>query len=219
MSSVHITLFTRIVNQLFVLKHWFVLIAAFLMSACSGVATKPAENIQVIVPQSIAPKIVDAVSLKEYHRAITLIDNGQFAEADSLLIKVVDKYPDLAAPLYNLGVISESQKDLNGAIGFYNRAIEVDKRYYLAYNNLGVIARSQGEFDQALNYYRNGLSIAPDNPELHYNMAVLNELYLHDYKKAIDHYERYLATVNENGADSPDKNVVSWIKDLKRRSR
>lgn len=190
------------------------------MTACSGVATKPVANEQSVAAQAINdPKVVDAISLEEYQRAIALMDSGEFSEADRLLVNVVEKYPDLAAPLYNLGVISEAQEDMDSAVGFYNRAIEADKRYYMAYNNLGVIARTQGNFDQALNYYSNGLKVAPDNSELHYNMAVLNEIYLHDYAKAIEHYERYLASFDENDADGPDKNVVSWIKDLKRRRR
>ena len=210
----------RTLNKIELLKLSFVLLLTCLMSACSGVSTKPAANEQTVAAETAnAPKVIDELSLQEYQQAITLIDNGQLDEADSLLVKLADKYPDLAAPLYNLGVISEAKKDVDGAIGFYNQAIEADKRYYLAYNNLGVIARSQGNFDQALNYYRNGLTIAPDNRELHYNMAVLNEIYLHDYAKAIEHYELYLALFDENGADSPDKNVVSWVKDLKRRSR
>ena len=183
-------------------------------------STKPPVDAQELASQPVeVPKVVDTVSLQQYQQAIVLIDNRQFDEADSLLTKVVDKYPDLAAPLYNLGVISEAQKDMDSAIGFYNRAIKADNHYYLAYNNLGVIARSQGKFDQALNYYRSGLNIAPDSSELNYNMAVLNEIYLHDYSNAIEYYERYLASFDENSSDSPDKNVVSWVKDLKRRSR
>ncbi|MFD2228722.1 tetratricopeptide repeat protein [Alkalimarinus sediminis] len=202
------------------IKATVILLMSAVMSACSGVATKHSEIEHLAANQmDDSPKVVDEGSIQAYQQAVTLIDNGQYEEADKLLVSVIEKHPDLAAPLYNLGVISEAQNDLDSAIGFYNRAIAADNRYYLAYNNLGVIARTQGDFKQAFNYYRSGLNVAPDSAELHYNMAVLNEIYLHDYAKAIEHYERYLASFEEGGAEQPDKNVVSWIKDLKRRSR
>lgn len=191
------------------------------LSACSGVQTKHDTSMAENASSGSANKtqVIDPAAIKDYQQAVNLLSSGQLDQADQLLTKVVAKYPNLPAPLYNLGLIAETQKDNDTAIDYYNRAVSVDKNYYLAYNNLGILARSQGEFDQALEYYQNGLKAAPDNPELNYNMAVLNEIYLHDYQAAIKHYERYLSAFSEESDIQPDKNVKSWIRDLKRRAR
>ncbi|UZE97806.1 tetratricopeptide repeat protein [Alkalimarinus alittae] len=201
-------------------KLFCVAVFMFVLSACSGVAKKTASGPSEQAGADIAAiQVIDTITLQSYQQAIDLIEHGKLADADKLLIKVADKYPDLAAPLYNLGVIAENQKDIDSAVEYYNRAIAADKKYYLAYNNLGIISRSKGDFDQALSYYKLGLKAAPYNAELNYNMAVLNEIYLHDYKAAIKYYEQYLASFDDNSVSEPDKNVVSWIKDLKRRSK
>ena len=192
----------------------------FMVSACSGLPEKQPLDHDIAASNKIEKvKVIDEVALNEYQRALTYLDQGKLPEANKLLTSIVKKYPDLAAPLYNLGLISEERNDQEGAENYYFQAVEVDSQYYLAFNNLGVIARSKGEFNEASKYYSKGLKVAPDSPDLHYNLAVLNEIYLHDYTKAIKHYERYLALVDNSASNGTDKNVKSWIKDLKRRSR
>jgi len=194
-----------------------------MMTACSGMAEKPQLDNSRAVSGTAKPiekaKVIDTVALQEYQNALTYLDQGKLSEANKLLTSIVEKHPDLAAPLYNLGLISEEQNDQDGAEHYYSQAIKADSKYYLALNNLGVIARSKGQFNEASEYYSKGLEAAPDNPDLHYNLAVLNEIYLHDYAKAIKHYERYLTLVDSAVSSGADKNVSSWIKDLKRRSR
>ncbi|WP_250658404.1 tetratricopeptide repeat protein [Alkalimarinus coralli] len=204
-----------------VIKLVMMLLALFTLSACAGKGSKPIEeDIQGIDQVGSVPaeesRPIDPLLAQDYNDALAFIDQGELVKADRLLIKIAETYPDLAAPLYNLGIIAEAQQDLDNAVSFYKQAIEKDKNYYLAFNNLGVIARTLGNFEDARDYYQQGLTVAPDNPELHYNMAVLNEIYLHDYAKAVEHYERYLTLNNEK---SEDKKVANWIKDLKRRSR
>jgi len=208
-----------------------VLSAAFLVlmvSACSGMAEKQQLDRDIAASnkeqQIKKVKVIDDIALNDYQRALAYLDQGNLPQANKLLVSIIEKYPDLAAPLYNLGLISEEQNDQDSAEHYYSQAIDADSKYYLAFNNLGVIARSKGQFKEASEYYSKGLNIAPDSPDLHYNLAVLNEIYLHDYAKAIKHYERYLVLVdgsanNSKAKNGTDKNVSSWIKDLKRRSR
>lgn len=202
-----------------------ILLAIFLItmvSACSGLPEKALSDSDITASNNIQQikkvKVINAEVLKEYQGALAYLDQGKLVEANQLLTNIVDKNPDLAAPLYNLGLISEQQNDQASAEMYYTRAIEVDSEYYLAFNNLGVIARSKGKFKEASSYYSKGLKIAPENPDLHYNLAVLNEIYLHDYDIAIKHYERYLSLVDGSVSGDEGKNVSSWIKDLKRRN-
>lgn len=198
-----------------------------MLVACSGVTVKePPEDSDAgttvsnsVNGQSSAAKQIEPGVITDYQHAIDLLDQGNFHEADLLLSSVVEKYPDLSAPLYNLGVISEELGNPEKATRYYQRALEVDSNYYLALNNLGVIARTDGKFQEALDYYLKGLEIAPDNSELHYNLGVLHEIYLHDYEKAVEYYERYLSLAGTQDNVAIEKSVIqSWIKDLKRRT-
>ena len=51
----------------------------------------------------------------------------------------------------------------------------------------------------------------PDYALAHYNLGVLNELYLQRLDVALQHFEIYQSLVSE------DKQVEKWIADLKRR--
>ncbi len=219
--------FSRVFEALSSIKAFFKIVMTafivFMVSACSGLPENQQLDDGMVAGNKghkiEKTKVIDDVALNEYQKALVYLDQGNLPEANKLLTSIVKKYPDLAPPLYNLGLISEEHNDQDSAERYYSQAIEIDSQYYLAFNNLGVIARSKGKFKEASQYYSKGLNVAPDNPDLHYNIAVLNEIYLHDYTKAIKHYERYLVLVDDSTSNGIDKNVKSWIKDLKRRSR
>ncbi len=214
---------TFLFNREFFVKTFFVLFLTLILSACSSVPEQSSggvsgNSVPEIERVAKAVTLIDPGALKEYQEAMGFIKQGDLTHANTLLTNIVAKYPDLPAPLFNLGLIAERNNDLSGATSYYKRAVDVDSSYHLALNNLGLIARTKGDFNEALIYYTKGLNIAPNSPDLHFNAGVLNEIYLHDYARAIAHYEHYisLAASSQSGET---KDVSSWIKDLKRRSR
>lgn len=82
----------------------------------------------------------------------------------------------------------------------------------VAINNRALSLKEQGKFREAAGLLRSGIESSPETPELHYNLAVISELYLLDLKSALVHYRRY-----RDLADREDKQVVGWITDLERR--
>lgn len=82
----------------------------------------------------------------------------------------------------------------------------------VAINNRALSLKEQGRFREAAGLLRSGIESSPETPELHYNLAVISELYLLDLKSALVHYRRY-----RDLADSEDKQVVGWMADLERR--
>ncbi len=82
----------------------------------------------------------------------------------------------------------------------------------VAMNNQALTLREQGQFREAARLLSSGIELAPHTPELHYNLAVICELYLFDLNTALEHYRRYRALT-----DSEDKLVAGWIADLERR--
>ena len=55
------------------------------------------------------------------------------------------------------------------------------------------------------------VTVSPDYALAHYNLGVLNELYLQRLETALQHFETYQSLVGE------DKQVEKWISDLRRR--
>jgi len=79
-------------------------------------------------------------------------------------------------------------------------------------NNQALLLKQQHRFSEAAVLLETGLQSSPEVAELHYNLAVISELYLLDLGRALRHYQRYQVL-----SASEDKKVTGWIADLERR--
>ena len=90
-------------------------------------------------------------------------------------------------------------------------ALQLDPDYPVALNQLGMLLRRKGKFLEAEAAYMKAVTVSPDYALAHYNLGVLNELYLQRLEAALQHFETYQSLVGE------DKQVAKWISDLRRR--
>ncbi|MCE2027979.1 tetratricopeptide repeat protein [Sessilibacter corallicola] len=120
--------------------------------------------------------------------------------------------PELSGPHLNLGLVYEATDRFELAETAYSAAISANSLNLDAYNQLAILKRKQGEFEQAETQYLNALSIWPDHAKSHLNIAILYDLYMGRLEPALAHYEQYQAL-----AEAPEKRVVGWISDLRRR--
>ncbi len=81
-----------------------------------------------------------------------------------------------------------------------------------ATNDLALLYRQEGRIRDATALLERALESHPEHPRLHYNLAVLSELYLLDLEQALAHYRRYQSLSKEKDGD-----VALWIRDLERR--
>lgn len=93
-----------------------------------------------------------------------------------------------------------------------SEAKTVTRQDIVAMNNQALTLREQGRFREAARLLSSGIELSPETPELHYNLAVISELYLFDLSAALEHYRRYRALTG-----SEDTLVTGWIADLERR--
>ena len=90
-------------------------------------------------------------------------------------------------------------------------ALSLNPDYAPALNQKGLLLRRKGEFHEAEAAYLKAVTASPDYALAHYNLGVLNELYLQRLDAALQHFERYQEIEGE------DKQVTKWIADLERR--
>jgi len=94
----------------------------------------------------------------------------------------------------------------------WQKAVELDPTNAVTVNNLALVLKDQYRFAEAVKLLETGISHSPDVAELHFNLAVIAELYLLDLKTALTHYNRYRELTKAD-----DQEVAGWIADLERR--
>lgn len=76
--------------------------------------------------------------------------------------------------------------------------------------NLAVILVDQQNYPAAITEYMKVLEIRPNDPDAHYNLAVLYDDYLKDNDKALEHYRQYVKAA----PDAPEaQKVRRWIQE------
>jgi tetratricopeptide (TPR) repeat protein len=85
---------------------------------------------------------------------------GEIAKAVEELIRAVDVDKDNPLAWYALGSVYSDQKS-ESAIKCYKKAIQLNKRYYLAYRGLGNYYLKNEEFDVADEWYSMAIDINP----------------------------------------------------------
>lgn len=138
--------------------------------------------------------------------------NKQWAQAESLLQKVIAENNTLSGAHLNLGLVYRAQKEDKRAEQAFNNAITANHTNLDAYNQLAILQREAGNFTGAETNYKKALSLWPFHPDSHKNIAILYDLYMGKSAEALPHYEAYLQLL---GGD--DKQATSWIADLQRR--
>lgn len=79
--------------------------------------------------------------------------------------------------------------DLNGAMSLYQKAVELDPAYAIAYNDLGIIYEAKGSIDLAEQSYLKCIKIDPMYLSAYSNLALLYEN-KRDLEKAVFYWEK-----------------------------
>ena len=120
--------------------------------------------------------------------------------------------PEMAASHAKEGrkAFEEGRKD--GAVKAWRKAVELDPTNAVIVNNLALVLKDQYRFAEAVRLLETGIAHSPEVAELHFNLAVIAELYLLDLETALEHYNRYREL-----SKAEDQEVSGWIADLERR--
>jgi tetratricopeptide (TPR) repeat protein len=146
-----------------------------------------------------------------YEQAIAVMATGDFVDAELRLKEFLLQYPNYPGAYVNLAIIHASNGDDLGAEAAVNAALALDPDHHAALNQQGMLLRRNGKFIEAEAAYLKAVTSKPDYALAHYNLGVLNELYLQRLDAALQHFELYFELVGD------DKQVERWIADLTRR--
>ena len=96
-----------------------------------------------------------------------------------------------SASVYNLGLKSYEQGDLDSATTFFKKAVELDPEFIDAYFNLGAIYKKQKNYPMAINSLQKAVEINPLDSEAVFELA---SCYLEnkDYREAKKHFSNIL---------------------------
>lgn len=198
--------------------NWRCVLVAGLASVLGGCATAPSSRstAQIEIQESVGFTITEEARVGnnvrvEYQEALSLLDQGRYADGIVRLKSVAAAAPELSAPQIDLGIAYHRTGDLDAAEQSLLAALALNPEHPIAQNELGIVYRKRGRFAEARLRYEAALDVYPGYHFARRNLAVLCDLYLGDLACARDNYQAYMATVKS------DEEAAMWMADLKNR--
>ncbi|HEX9916713.1 MAG TPA: FlgO family outer membrane protein [candidate division Zixibacteria bacterium] len=141
-----------------------------------------------------AVKYSNKVSQKEryYIESWEEYVSRNYSEANKILQKAVERYPEEKEAFYYIGVTyGDKLHDSKEAIYYFNKAIQIDPLYKVAYNALAYGYNEIGDFDKSIWAINKYIELAPDEPNPYDSRA---DLYAWNGKldQAIESYKKAL---------------------------
>ncbi len=188
---------------------------ALSVSACASNGPDPGDSGREPGEQSAAgdPGTGEVLpeALTMYEQAVAVMASGKLLDAELRFKEFLLQYPGYPGAYVNLAIIHVKTGDEEDARAAVDAALALDPDHAPALNQLGMLLRRDGKFLEAEAAYLKAVTASPDYALAHYNLGVLNELYLQRLDYALQHFERYQELAGE------DERVEKWIVDLQRR--
>ena len=188
--------------------------AISLIAGCSSKSSKKNVNKQQSVSVFNKDRVVTSVTdidKKKYKKALVYLQTGELLRAEKILKSISVKYPRMAGPYINLGIISMKEARWKDAEKLLISAKSLSPNNPEIYNYLGVTYRQQGRFNEAKNIYQQAIAQDEQFSSAYLNLGILFDLYLSDYVMAKKYYQEYKKLV------PGDQNIDSWLIDIDQR--
>jgi len=186
------------------------LLGMLLLTGCGGIgAVKSSGDVSETGGESA--RVVPSAALTIYEQATASMAAGDFVDAELRFKEFLLQYPEFPGAHINLTIIHVSNGNDAAARASIDAALALDPNHPAALNQLGMLLRRNGKFLEAEAAYLMAVTVSPEYALAHYNLGVLNELYLQRLDIALQNFEAYQVRAGE------EKQVAKWIEDLRRR--
>ena len=113
--------------------------------------------------------------------------SGDFVDAELRFKEFLLQYPDYPGAHVNLAII-HSNNGNEAAARHQSTGIGAGPDHPAALNQMGMLLRRNGKFLEAEAAYMKAVTVSPEYALAHYNLGVLNELYLQRLDTALQHF-------------------------------
>lgn len=151
---------------------------------------------------------VSAESRADFQQAVVLLKGGSYPQAITMLEKVIDTSPGVAAPYIDMAMAYRHTGQPKQAEKNLKTALQLVPGHPVASNEYGLLLRRSGRFIEARNIYEQALTRFPEYLPVRKNLGILCDLYLGDQACALEQYRIY------SEAKPEDEAVKLWIAGL-----
>ncbi len=117
--------------------------------------------------------------------------------------------PDSFQANFEIGLQYREIKDINTAMEYFRKTIQIEPRFALAYSELGVILGLKGRIREAIDTFKKGLSFSPNNADICNNLGFTYEA-INNLQKAEEYYINALKIFPES--ETAKRNLENVIK-------
>jgi len=193
-----------------ILRRYLICLMTVFLFSCAGSDIKQDSDVSY-TKKTTSYINVDSDVESDFSSAITLMQQGDFAQAVVVLKSVIEREQRLPAPFVNIAISYNKLGDAKAAEENLISALKLDIGHPIANNELGLLYRKAGKFKAARIAYENAIKDNPEYLPVKRNLGVLCDLYMHDFECALTQFEDYL------DLNPDDKTVAIWAVDVKRR--
>lgn len=150
------------------------------------------------ISENAVPVLTEIVKL--------LLDHDRFLEAEPFCLQLLKEQGRDYRLLYNLGVINEKKRDIQNAISYYLKAIDIKPDSFEALNNLGVLYLETQQVKTAKFYLQKANLLQPNNKPLQHTLSAISG------DKKIDHASNeYITSLFDQYADNFEDHLLTAL--------
>lgn len=129
------------------------------------------------------------MSQAQYLSAFNFFQAGDFAQAETLLQKIVSSQANFADAWHLLGIIYYQSNRVASAVASIQKALVLVPKNVDYLNNYGLALRADGQMDLALKTFQQALLLSPKDLDIQLNIANLYQMNA-QYVEAANYYRR-----------------------------
>lgn len=186
-------------------------LAMLALAACSTPTGGPVKPKVEDEPVIVRPVIVAEKGSEEMLKAIALLEEKNYRQAEANFEEIAKVRPDIAEAHFNLGWVKFQLGKFSEVGTHVANGLKLKPAEISAYLLLGLAEREAGQFGNAEVTYRAAMGIAPKDDRIQLNLGILLDLYMQRPDEALVYYKAYQDLQKE-----PNPKVKGWIAGMER---